>query len=124
MTDNQEAVQNKRSSARCTLLEYAAINVGDASLMLRSVVVDISLGGLQVRSHEEFAVGLVCSLNIGRLHSTPLEIDAEVRYCRPIEGTSLYATGFRVLPRTEEQKAEWGRFVHSAFVERSDSLTA
>lgn len=117
--------QERRSSTRLELLEYAIITKPEkaASPASRSVVTDVSLGGLQVRSRDKFESGCCCRLNIGRLMDSPLEIDAEVRYCKEIPDSGLYSTGFRVLPASPDQRSGWADFVHAVFVLRKDDLS-
>lgn len=111
-----------RQHARFELLEYAIVKRRGSKDHVRSVLIDVSLGGLQVRSRTEFKVGGSYRLNIGRVDSEPLEVDAEVRYSIPIENTDLYATGFRCLPATSTQRTQWVDYVHSIFQSQGESL--
>lgn len=117
--------QERRANSRLELLEYAIITKSErvTSGASRSVVTDVSLGGLQVRSRDKFECGTCCRLNIGRLMDAPLEIDAEVRYCKEIPDSGLYSTGFRVLPASPDQRSGWADFVHSAFMLKKDDLS-
>jgi hypothetical protein len=118
----QNPGQDQRQHARFELLEYALVREPGRSEPVRSVVIDVSLGGLQVRSRYQFPVGETVTLNIGRLSSDPIVIQAEVRYSIPIEDSDLYATGFRCLPSTTGQKMEWVDYVHHVFQSQGEHL--
>jgi hypothetical protein len=102
------------------VLEFAHVVVGTAELKFRSVVVDVSLGGLQLRSREEFAPGTICMLIIGQMNSEPMTVGAEVRYCRDLD-KGLFATGFQVIVASDEEQKKWAGFVHAAFESGADA---
>jgi hypothetical protein len=114
--------QDLRQHARFELLEYALVREPGKNDPVRSVVIDVSLGGLQVRSRYQFPVGDTVTLNIGRLSSDPIVIQAEVRYSVPIEDSDLFATGFRCLPSSAGQKMEWVDYVHQVFQAQGEQL--
>ena len=114
--------RDKRQHARFDLLEYALIQQGAKTETVRSVVIDVSLGGLQIRSRYQFDAGASYDLRIGRVSNEPLQIQAEVRYCIPIEGTDLYATGFRCIPENTKQRTEWVDYVHAVFQSQGEYL--
>jgi hypothetical protein len=114
----------RRDSERFALFEYAIVRLGAQSIRLRSVVVDVSLGGLQVRSREEFESGIKCILCVGRIGMEPMEIGAEVRYSRPIEGSDLVSTGFRIIPSSDIEKEQWARFVQNSLKHSGESLAS
>ncbi len=116
--------QERREQERFALFEYAIVKVGDAQIRLRSVVVDVSLGGLQVRSREEFAAGLRCRLIVGRMNGEPMEISAEVRYSKPIPDSDLMSTGFRIVPVSDEEKEVWARYVQQALKYQGEQLAS
>lgn len=119
--NTHQSILDRRSGTRFELLEYALIS-GDAVPQARSVVVDVSLGGLQVRSRQRFERGARLQLNIGQLNSTPLEVLAEVRYSEPISDTDLYSTGFRILMPEASARIKWGDYVHRVFQDHREEL--
>lgn len=119
--NTQQSFLDRRSGARFELLEYALITAGDSS-QARSVVVDVSLGGLQVRSRHRFPSGSRVTLSIGQLSAPPLDLMAEVRYSEPIPDTDLFSTGFRILIPEASQRIKWGDYVHKVFLEQKDSM--
>lgn len=89
----------------------------------RTVVIDIGLGGLQVRSKETLPIGEVCQVHIGREgRKPPLELPGEIRHSSPIEKSDLIATGIRFMPSTHEQRVAVAEYVHSVFQRQGDSL--
>lgn len=119
--NTHQSILDRRSGTRFELLEYALIS-GDAVPQARSVVVDVSLGGLQVRSRQRFERGSRLTLHIGQLNSTPLEVLAEVRYSEPIPDTDLYSTGFRILMPEASARIQWGDYVHRVFLDHREDL--
>lgn len=112
-----------RRYARFEVIECAMIYHGDRSEPYRAVVVDIGLGGLQVRSKEALPVGDACQVHVGREgRKMPLEIPGEIRYSHGIDGTELIASGVKFLPETHEQRTAVAEFVHSVFQRQGDSL--
>ncbi|MBL8065596.1 MAG: PilZ domain-containing protein [Chthonomonadaceae bacterium] len=118
----KEGFKDLRQHARFELLEYAIVREKDSDSTVRSVVIDVSLGGLQVRSKHEFNLSSSYTLQIGRADSDPLEVDAEARYCVPIEDSDLFATGFRCLPTSSEDRMKWVDYVHSIFQSQGEHL--
>ncbi len=113
---------DSRRDNRFELLDYAIASRPGHSRTIRSVVVDVSLGGLQVRSRFQFESGEVCTLSIGRGQMSPLQVHAEVRYSVPIEESDLFATGFRLLPESVGERIEWVDYVHAVFQVQGEAL--
>lgn len=96
---------------------------GEEAPSQRAIIVDVSLGGLQIRSRTKFTHGDVYQLTVGRAESTPVNIVAEVRYSIPIDESDLYATGFKVRPEDNEQRINWVDYVHTVFQSQGETLT-
>jgi hypothetical protein len=114
-----------RQHARFELLDYALMQ-GDAEgqpAAQRAIIVDVSLGGLQIRSRTKFSHGDVFRLTVGRADNSPVLIAAEVRYSIPIEESDLFATGFKVKPEDNEQRINWVDYVHTVFQSQGETLT-
>ena len=82
MTSNEEDFNDRRRHARFELLDYAIVTKDGDEESTRSVIVDISLGGLQLRSRQPFESGASYSLQIGRGETDPIIIIAEARQDR------------------------------------------
>ena len=119
--NTQQSFLDRRSGARFELLEYALITAEDTP-QARSVVVDVSLGGLQVRSRHRFQPGARVTLSIGQLNASPLDLMAEVRYSEAIPDTDLFSTGFRIIVPEASVRIKWGDYVHKVFLEQKDGL--
>ncbi len=114
---------DRRRHARFELLDYAIVTKEGTSDSTRSVIVDISLGGLQVRSRQPFENGAAYQLQIGRGESDPITILAEARHSKIIDDSDLFSTGFRLTPKTAVERIEWVEYVHNVFKTQGDILT-
>jgi hypothetical protein len=114
----------RRIQQRLDLLEYALILTPEGDGVLRSIVSDVSIGGLQLRSRAHIPSGYRTTIQIGQLNADPLKVTAIAVYSRRIEGTDLFATGFRVTPESAVEKSSWGRFVHETFRRQMDQMAS
>lgn len=117
---------DKRQHARFEILDYALMHsisdgVPDGT---RAIIVDVSLGGFQLRSKTKFEAQSLYHLVIGRCEDTPINVTAEARYSVNVEGTDLYATGFKVRPEDNTQRIDWVEYVHAVFQSQGESLTS
>lgn len=120
--NTHQSILDRRSGSRFQLLEYALINTTEGAPQARSVVVDVSLGGLQVRSRNRFQPGSRVTLSIGQLNASPLEMVGEVRYSEPIPETDLFSTGIRILAHEASARIKWGDYVHQIFLDHKEGL--
>lgn len=125
--ESEMAVQDilgpdKRRYARFEVLECAMIQGGEAAEPMSTVVVDIGLGGVQLRSREVLPVGSECRLLIGSHHGKTIELRGEVRYSRPMRDSDLVASGFRFMPATHEERLAVAEYVHGVFTRQADQL--
>ena len=111
---------DKRRFLRYEVLDYAAVVDGVDST--NAVIVDIGLGGLQLRSKTALPVGHKVSINIGRLHKAPLELAGEVRHTSKMDDSDLFASGIRFVPETHEERLAIAEYVHGVFQRQCDKL--
>ncbi len=121
---HEEEYSDRRRHARFELLDYAIISDTDGEQPIRSVVVDISLGGLQIRSRFIFESLKMYKLVIGRGDNQPITIHAECRYSTAIEESDLFKTGFRFVPEAAVERIEWVEYVHGVFKLQGEMLTS
>lgn len=119
---SENSVADRRRYARFQLLEYAMVYEGENEEPTRSVVVDISLGGLQTRSRKAFEVGQKCLLVVGRGSGRPMTVHAEVRYCAPVADSALFSIGFRFKPESTHERVELVDYVHGIFRSQGETL--
>ena len=117
------AKADTRKYARFSVLEYAMVFVEETTEPLRSVVVDVGLGGIQILCRQKLLVGQICHLTIGRTDGTSLDVPGEVRFSHAMENSELFATGMRFKPETHEQRSELVDYVHAVFQRQADLLT-
>lgn len=120
---NKDALNDRRRHARFELLDYAILTRVGETESVRAVIVDISLGGLQLRSRRPFVDGARYKLVIGQGDNTPITINAESRHSKPIKDTDLFSTGFRLTPETAIERIEWVEYVHMIFKLQGEMLT-
>jgi len=113
---------DRRSFARFEILDYAMVSLLAEEAAIRSVVVDVSLGGCQIRSREQFHPGQVYVLTIGRGNNHPVAIQATARYCKLMDDCDLYATGFQFKSGTASERIAWAEYVHEVFKEQGEML--
>lgn len=112
-----------RRYARFHVMEYALIQRQGAQEAVRSVVVDVGLGGIQILARHQLPVGDICHVTIGRSDGTRITVPGEVRFSTPTAGSGgLFATGMRFKPETHEQKSEVVDYVHGVFQRQADQL--
>jgi hypothetical protein len=116
-------LSDRRKHARFELMDYAILTKDGDTESTRSVIVDISLGGLQVRSRTPFCAGAKYKLEIGRGNANPILIHAEALHSKPIEEADLFSTGFRLTPATAMERIEWVEYVHCVFKVQGEMLT-
>lgn len=114
--------REKRRYERFAVMDYAMVHTDDGTPPFRAMIVDVGIGGVQVRSREQMPVGRTCHLEIGG-DTGKLVLRGEVRHSRAIEGSDLFATGVRFLPSCHEERAGIARYVHRAFVEQRELLS-
>ena len=118
----QPDYSDRRRHARFELFDYAVLERLDAPETHQCVVIDVSLGGIQVRSREELPMGVRYRLTIGRGEIKPVLITAEVRYVGPIPDTDLFSIGFRCAPQTALERIAWVEYVHDVFKSQGEIL--
>jgi hypothetical protein len=103
------------------MLDYALVYTPEQE-PVKAVIVDIGLGGLQLRSKELIPVGAYCKVQIGRVNGEPLTLAGEVRHSSDIENSELIATGVRFCPETHEERLAIAEYVHGVFQRQCDKL--
>lgn len=116
-------LSDRRKHARFELMDYAILTKDGSTDSTRSVIVDISLGGLQVRSKVPFEDTTKYKLEIGRGNTSPIVIHAESMHSKAIEESDLFSTGFRLTPATALERIEWVEYVHCVFKAQGEMLT-
>ncbi len=122
---NQETLsaENRREHKRFVMLEYAKIKLADEAES-SSVLVDLSLGGLQLRSRHQYEAGSIVDVSIGRGDTEPIALKAEVRYSLPVKKSDLFATGLKFVTMDEASTHKWVDYVHNVFKDQGEDLLA
>jgi c-di-GMP-binding flagellar brake protein YcgR len=86
--------------------------------------VDLSLGGLQLRSRHQYEAGSIVDVSIGRGDTEPIALKAEVRYSLPVKKSDLFATGLKFVTMDEASTHKWVDYVHNVFKDQGENLLA
>lgn len=113
---------DKRRYIRYEVLDYASV-VGSGADGFNAVIVDIGLGGLQLRTRAPLAPGQELRIRVGRIDLPPLTLRAEVRHCAVIPNSALCSIGVRFTPDTHEERMAIAEYVHGVFQRQCDLLT-
>lgn len=113
---------DKRRYIRYEVLDYALAYTSSALEPLHVVIVDIGLGGLQLRSRKILTLGDKCKLHIGSPDHPPTVLVGEVRHSMPVPDSDLIATGIRFLPKTHDERLAIAEYVHTVFQRQCDLL--
>jgi c-di-GMP-binding flagellar brake protein YcgR len=113
---------DRRRHSRFELLEYAEVFVNDDADADNAMLVDISLGGMQIRSRRRFDVGDKCLMLIGKGGDKPLSVHVEARYSVNVSGSALYASGFRFRPASSAERIELVDYIHNIFLKQGENL--
>ncbi len=115
---------DKRRYIRYELLDYAHLEPIGGGTPCNTIIVDVGLGGFQLRSRQEFPVGQKCLVTVARLDGPPLTFRAEIRHCSAFEGTDLFGLGVRFLPESHDERMSVAEFVHAVFQRQCDMLAS
>ncbi len=113
---------DKRRYLRYEILDYAVVSVRGKGDNVNTVIADISLGGVQLRSKVLLPVGAICKIRVGTSSGDVLDLRAEVRYSTPIESSDLFTSGMRFIPETHGDRLAIAEYVHAIFQRQCDSL--
>jgi hypothetical protein len=114
---------DRRLHPRLDVMEYATLTQGATGAGQRCVIVDVSLGGLQARGKTEYAPGDRLFVEVSGNGTQAVGIYAEVKYCVPVEGAGMFATGMRVTSEDRHALRSWVDFVRRIFAAQSDSFS-
>lgn len=111
---------DNRRYARFEMLEYALVYFEGRSEPIRAVVVDIGLGGLQLRTRSILPVGETCYIQVARSNGTTMDLRGEVRHSNPLPDSDICASGFRFVPTTHEERIAIASYVHDVFLRQGE----
>lgn len=115
-------MQDGRRYERIPVLDYAMVRNIPAGNPFRALVIDVSLGGLRLRSEHSFNCGEMIEIQIAQEKGDPVTVDAEVRHSNEVDGSQFYLCGARFLPKTHEQRVAIVHYVHDAFRSGADKV--
>jgi hypothetical protein len=113
---------DKRRYLRYEILDYAVVRPDGRSEDVNTVIADISLGGVQLRSRVPFEPGAICTIRVGWHNGDPMGLRAEVRHCRRLPDSELFTTGMKFVPENHEDRVAIAEYVHQTFERQCDNL--
>ena len=116
------AYPDQRRFLRYQIFDYTAITLEDTTETFHAMLVDIGLGGAQLRSKLPLQDGASILMRIGRNEGEPLEIRGEVRHCMAVPDSDLFGSGIRFTPSTHAERVALAEFVHDVFQRQRDRL--
>ncbi|MBL8061280.1 MAG: PilZ domain-containing protein [Chthonomonas sp.] len=106
-----------RRFKRWDVFEYALITPEGENSPEPAVIVDLSLGGVQVRGRKQYPAGHTVVITIAQDGEKRITTNAEVRYSHTIDDSDLFSTGFKFVPANMDQRVELVNFIHHRFQE-------
>ena len=113
-----------RLYARFDLVECAVVYSESNPEPYRATLVDIGLGGVQLRSKEPMPVEEKLSLHLGQDAQEPLKICGIARYSKLDEKDGMYVTGFKFTPESHQERVAIAEFVHGVFQRQWEILAS
>lgn len=111
----QDTSMDGRRHYRFETMEYVQLSEPNTKEPFSAVIVDISLGGLQLRSRNICEAGKVYHLQIGQGEQEPIEAEIEIRYCKPVDGSDLNSIGVKFMPAQREKRMRLVQYIHQSF---------
>ena len=117
-------ITDVRRYPRFEVLEYAMVEVTGQAVATRMVLVDIGLGGAQLRSREPLLVCAVCIVHLHGENERPFDVRAEVRFSAPVPDSDLHMSGLRFLPAGHEDRRAVAEYVTWVFQRQGERGSA
>jgi c-di-GMP-binding flagellar brake protein YcgR len=122
MSDNKYT--DMRLYARFEYIECAMVYPDGEKEPLRAMLVDIGLGGVQLRSKDPIPVEVPLVLQVGQDGKSPLALKGKVRYCHPGGDENMYICGFKFAPESHEERVAIAEYVHEVFQRQWEVLAS
>ena len=111
-----------RLYARFEYVECAMVYAEGELEPYRAMLIDIGLGGVQLRSKDMLPVDRPMTMKIGQDGRAPLNIKGYVRYCHPTEDDGMFVSGFKFAPEGHEERVQVAEYVHGVFQRQWQAL--
>lgn len=106
---------DQRRYLRYEVLHFATVMSEDGAAS-HCVMIDVGLGGMQYRTRNPLAIGTMVRISIGRSDEVaPLVVHGEVRHCKAVEESELFAIGIRFVPEDAAERKAVASHVHDVF---------
>ena len=121
---NQKDYSDMRLYARFEYAECAMVYEAGSTEPYRVMLIDIGLGGVQIKSKDELPVGKTLELHLGQNGEQPLVLKGRARYCHEGGADGMYVCGFKFTPETHEERVGIAEYVHGVFQRQWEMLAS
>ena len=116
-----EQTKDNRRHARFGLVEDAIIHPPGKETPIRTLAVEIGLGGLRVRSDTALPVGGAYVVRMGDSGPGSFEVGVEVVYSSNVPGSDEHSSGLRFVGASHDQRAAIAQYVTGVFQRQAES---
>lgn len=121
--ENANVGKDGRLFPRFEYLECAMIYREGSPEPYRAMIVDIGLGGVQLRSKEVLPINEELAIHIGQDQGQPLTVKGFIRYSHASDKEEhFYVSGFKFTPANHEERAAVAHYVHNVFTGQWNKL--
>jgi hypothetical protein len=106
-------VKERRRYLRYETLDVSTVHLADA--WVSAVIIDVGLGGLQMRTRSPLPTGFSCDVFVGRQAGSPITLRCELRHCQKVTDSELYSVGVRFVPSSHADRLAIAEYVHGVF---------
>jgi c-di-GMP-binding flagellar brake protein YcgR len=111
-----------RLYARFEYVECAMVYEEGNTEPYRAMLIDIGLGGVQLKSKDKLPVSIPLEMNLGQDDKAPLVAKGHIRYCYKDGEEDFYVSGFKFTPESHEERVQIAEYVHAVFQRQWQSL--
>jgi len=121
---NQDSYKDMRLYARFELGETALLKSESNDGGFDIEIVDIGLGGVQLRSDKKLPVEVPTTIHIQRDPKTLLVLHGHVRYSNLCDGEKVYVSGYKFSPENMQERVIIAEFVREVFENQWQELAS
>lgn len=114
----------QRHYLRYQIFDYTAVLVPGVVEPISAMLVDIGLGGAQLRSQVRFPDETHITMRLANEEGELIELRGEVRHCTEMGESGLFGSGIRFLPQDHSERMALASFVHGVFKRQRDRLVS
>lgn len=110
-----ERKTDARRYPRFEVLEFATLYLPGQTEPVRTIVVNIGLAGVQLRSRRELPIGEECEVHVDSMPVCAFKLRGEVLYSLQVPDSDLYMSGLQFLPAGHDARQAIAEYVLTVF---------